>query len=178
MSGTGSGPILAVYLLAQGWDQAGTGLVLAIAGMAGLLAQAPAGALVDALPARRAVLAVAALAVTAACLLIPAFPSFWPVAALQVGSGMAAAVFAPAIAGITLGLAGRAGFTRRTGRNEAFNHAGNAASAAAAGGLSLWFGPVAVFWLLGGMALASLVAALAIPAERIDPALARGMDRA
>jgi hypothetical protein len=99
------------------------------------------------------------------------------VAALQAGSGVAAAVFAPAIAGITLGLAGRAAFTRRTGRNEAFNHAGNAAAAAAAGGLSLWFGPVAVFGLLGGMALASIAAALAIPADRIDPALARGMDR-
>ncbi|MDO9710210.1 MFS transporter [Paracraurococcus lichenis] len=172
----GLGPYLAVYLLAQGWDQAATGLVLAVSGIAGLLAQAPAGALVDAVAARRTVIAVAALMVTAACLLIPLFPGFWPVAALQAGSGMAAAVFPPAIAGLTLGLAGRAAFARRTGRNEAWNHAGNAVAAAAAGGLSLWFGPVAVFWLLGGMALASLAAAFAIPAERIDPALARGAD--
>lgn len=174
----GLGPYLAVYLLALGWDPAQTGLVLAISGIAGLLAQAPAGALVDAVAARRAVPVAAALVVTAACLLIPAFPGFWPVAALQAASGMAAAAFAPAIAAITLGLAGRAAFSRRTGRNEAFNHAGNAASAAAAGGLSLWFGPVAVFWLLGGMALASIVAALAIPADRIDPRLARGADEA
>jgi MFS family permease len=151
-------------------------VVLAISGVAGLLAQAPAGALVDAVTARRAVLALAALVVTAACLLIPAFPGFWPVAALQAGSGMAAAVFAPAIAALTLGLAGRAAFSRRIGRNEAFNHAGNAASAAAAGGLSLWFGPVAVFWLLGGMALASIAATLAVPAGRIDQRLARGAD--
>lgn len=134
----GLGPYLAVYLPARGRDQAGTGLVLAIAG---LVAQGPAGALVDAVAARRAVLALAALTVVAACLLIPVFPDSWPVAALQAGSGMAAAVFAPAIAGIMLGLAGRAASSRRIGRNEAF-HAGNAAAAAAAGGLSLWFGPV------------------------------------
>ncbi|TDH61510.1 MFS transporter [Dankookia rubra] len=172
----GLGPYLAVYLLALGWDPAQTGLVLATSGVAGLLAQAPAGVLVDAMSARRAVLALAALMVTTTCLLIPAFPGFWPVAALQAASGMAAAVFAPAIAALTLGLAGRAAFSRRTGRNEAFNHTGNAASAAAAGGLSLWFGPVAVFWLLGGMALASIAAALAIPASRIDERLARGAD--
>ena len=72
----GLGPYLAVYLLALGWDPAQTGVVLAISGIAGLLAQAPAGALVDAVAARRTVLALAALVVTAACLLIPAFPGF------------------------------------------------------------------------------------------------------
>ncbi|WP_431268037.1 MFS transporter [Dankookia sp. P2] len=160
------------------WDQAETGLVLAIAGAAGLLAQVPAGALVDRLRAKRGLLALAAVTVTSVCLAIPLWPSFWPVAAAQVASGAASAVFPPAIAAITLGLVGHAAFTRRTGRNEAWNHAGNAFAALGAGALSLWWGPIAVFFLLGGMALASLAAVLAIPGQAIDHDLARGLDRA
>lgn len=172
----GLGPYLAVYLLAvHQWDEASTGLVLAISGIAGLLFQAPAGALVDGLRAKRTLVIGAATMVAATCLLIPMLPRFWPVAALQAGSGMAAAVFAPAVAAITLGMVGQRAFARRTGRNEGFNHAGNAAAAAAAGALSLWYGPIAVFWLLGGMAVASIVAVLAIPADAIDHAVARGL---
>jgi len=37
-------------------------------------------------------------------------------------------VFAPALAAITLGLVGARRFSRRIGRNESFNHAGNAAA--------------------------------------------------
>ena len=173
----GLGPYLAVYFLAvHHWDQESTGFVLSLGGIAGLLAQTPAGALVDSLRAKRALVAGAAATVTAACVLMPLWPSFWPVAAAKVASGAASAVFPPAIAAITLGLVGRASFTRRTGRNEAFNHAGNAVAAAAAGGLSLWFGPIAVFGLLGAMALASLVSVLAIPRAAIDHDLARGLD--
>ena len=171
----GLGPYLAVYLLAvHHWDQASTGLVLSIAGIAGLVAQTPGGALVDALRARRGLIAVAAVAVAGVCLVIPLFPGFWPVAAAQVASGAASAVFPPAIAAVTLGMFGPAAFTRRTGRNEAWNHAGNAFAAAAAGGLSLWYGPIAVFTLLGGMALASVVSVLTIPADAIDNDAARG----
>ncbi len=173
----GLGPYLAVYLLAvHHWDQAETGLVLSVAGFAGLIAQAPAGALVDRLRAKRGLLALAAITVTAVCLAIPLFPSFWPVAIAQVASGAASAVFPPAIAAITLGLVGHAAFTRRTGRNEAWNHAGNAFAALGAGALSLWWGPIAVFALLGAMAVASLGAVLAIPGDRIDHDLARGLE--
>lgn len=172
----GLGPYLAVYLLAvHHWDQASTGLVLSIAGIAGLAAQTPAGALVDAVRAKRGLVAAAAIAVAGVCLVIPLWPDFGPVAAAQVASGAASAVFPPAVAAITLGLFGHAAFTRRTGRNEAWNHAGNAFAAAAAGGLSLWYGPIAVFGLLGGMAAASLVSVLAIPAGAIDHDAARGL---
>lgn len=175
----GLGPYLAVYLLAvHHWDQAETGLVLSIAGFAGLLAQVPAGALVDRLQAKRGLLAAAAITVTVVCLAIPLWPSFWPVALAQLASGAASAVFPPVIAAITLGLVGHAAFTRRTGRNEAWNHAGNAFAALGAGLLSLWWGPIAVFALLGGMALASLGAVLAIPGREIDHDLARGLDAA
>jgi hypothetical protein len=45
----GLGPYLAVYLLTeQKWDEGRTGIVMSVATIAGLLAQTPAGALIDA----------------------------------------------------------------------------------------------------------------------------------
>ena len=48
----GLGPYLAIYLLAvrgpdRGWNEATVGVVLTVAGIVGLLAQTPAGGLID-----------------------------------------------------------------------------------------------------------------------------------
>ena len=98
-----------------------------------------------------------------------------PVAISQGIAQAAAVVFPPAIAAVSLGIFGRAAFTRRIGRNETFNHAGNAVAAGLAGVSAYWFGPTVVFCLLGAMALASLVSILAIPERAIDHELARGL---
>src|SRR5271166_4720716 len=75
----GLGPYLAIYLLTeQKWDEARIGVVMSAATIAGILAQTPAGALVDAIRAKRLAMAVAALIVTVASLLLPLFPTFWP----------------------------------------------------------------------------------------------------
>jgi MFS family permease len=172
----GLGPYLAIYLLTvQRWDEASIGLVMSVATLAGLLAQTPAGALIDATRAKRAVVASAALAVTLASLLLPWLPTFWPVALSQAAAHAAAAVFAPAVAAITLGAVGHKAFASRIGRNESFNHAGNAFAAAAAGIAAYIWGPVVVFFLLAAMSAASLVSVLAVPASAIDHDLARGL---
>jgi hypothetical protein len=65
----GLGPYLAIYLLTmQKWDEASIGIVMSIATAAGILAQTPAGAFIDATRAKRIAVAVAALLVTAASL--------------------------------------------------------------------------------------------------------------
>ena len=172
----GLGPYLAIYLLTvQRWDEASIGLVMSVATLAGLFAQTPAGALVDATRAKRAVVASAALAVTLASLLLPWLPTFWPVALSQATAHAAAAVFAPAVAAITLGVVGHKAFASRIGRNESFNHAGNAFAAAAAGIAAYVWGPVVVFFVLAAMSVASLVSVLAIPASFINHDLARGL---
>jgi hypothetical protein len=108
----GLGPYLAIYLLTvQRWDEASIGVVMSIATLAGLLAQTPAGALVDATRAKRALVAGAALVVTIASLVLPWVPSFWPVALSQATAHAAAAILAPAIAAITLGTVGHAAFS-------------------------------------------------------------------
>ncbi len=172
----GLGPYLAVYLLTeQHWNEARIGLVMSVATIAGLFAQTPAGALVDATRAKRLVMMAAAILVTLASLLLPLFPDFLPVVISQGIAQGAAVVFPPAIAAVSLGIFGRAAFTRRIGRNESFNHAGNAVAAAIAGLSAYWFGPTVVFYLLGAMAIASLVSILAIPERAIDHDLARGL---
>ncbi|MGU9816003.1 MFS transporter [Pseudomonas sp. LF135] len=175
----GLGPYLAIYLLAvHKWEPASIGVVMTLAGIAALITQGPAGALIDRTRSKRAVIAVAALLVTGSCLLLPFVSAFSWVALTQAASAVAASVFAPAISAISLGITGPRAFTRRTGRNETFNHAGNAVAALLAGGLAYRFGPVVVFYLMAFMAVASVVAISCVSASAIDHEVARGFDPA
>ncbi len=172
----GLGPYLAIYLLAnQKWDEASIGIVMSVAGVAGILAQTPAGAFVDKSRAKRMLVVAAAVVVTIASLAVPLVTNHYAVAAVQSLSAMAAAIFPPAIAAITLGIVGPKAFAARTGRNEGFNHAGNAFAAALAAGLAYAFGPVVVFWVMSVMAVATIVSTLCIPAAAIDNDIARGL---
>jgi len=102
------------------------------------------------------------------------FASFVAVAAAQTAMGMADAIFPPAIAAISLGVVGPKAFARRVGRNEAFSHAGTAATAVAAGIAGWLIAPGAVLWLVAALAVASVWATLQIDAGSIDHAIARG----
>ena len=173
----GLGPYLAIYLLTeQKWDQARIGMVMSVAAVAGIIAQTPAGALIDRSTAKRALMVAAAMVVTSACLALPLLHRFELVAATQALAAAAGAIFAPAVAAVTLGIVGPRAFARRIGRNEAFNHAGNASAAAIAGATAYFCGPIVVFWLLAAMAVASMIATLSIPADAIDDHIARGLD--
>jgi MFS family permease len=173
----GLGPYLAIYLLTiQKWDEASIGLVMSIGGVAGLLAQTPAGALVDRSHAKRAILVTAAVLVTLGALALPLFSGFTMVAVLNAVTAMSGSLFAPAMAAMTLGMVGPQAFAKRIGRNEAFNHAGNATAAAIAAATAYFFGPMVVFWLMSVLAVASIVTTLSIPAEAIDNDVARGLE--
>nr|WP_246700229.1 MFS transporter [Rhodopseudomonas sp. WA056] len=172
----GLGPYLAIYLLAvQNWNEASIGLVMSIAAATAIVAQTPAGALIDRSTAKRGLIVAAAVVVTVASVLLPLLDSFALVAATQAVAAAAGAIFAPAVAALTLGIVGPRAFARRTGRNEAFNHAGNAVAATVAGAFAYGFGPGVVFWLMAAMAVASILATLSIPADAIDDEVARGL---
>ncbi|WP_428341440.1 MFS transporter [Mycobacterium sp.] len=175
----GLGPYLSIYLLlTHHWDQASIGFVMGIGGIAAIAAQTPVGALVDRTSAKRALIVAGALTVTVGTLALPLLPQFAAISVLQALTGIAGSVFAPALAAITLGVVGARRFSRRIGRNESFNHAGNATAGAITGGLAYAFGPVVVFWVLAAMAALSVAATLWIPGEAIDHDRARGMDHA
>lgn len=173
----GLGPFLAVFLTsAEHWDAGRAGLVLTVGGVATVLARAPAGALTDALRAKRALIGAAALVVAVAATVMALWPSFWPVVLAQAANGVADAVFPAAVAAITLGIVGRARFTARVGRNEAFNHAGNVFTALAAGLAGRFIAPDAVLWIAALLAVLVLPPLRALQAGDIDHAAARGAD--
>ena len=175
----GLGPYLAIYLLAvrgpdHGWNEATVGTVITVAGIVGLISQTPAGSLIDRVKNRRGIIMVAALAVTVSSVALPFVSGFALVTITQSVAAVAGAVFAPAIAAVTLGLMGPRLFAPRVGRNEAFNHAGNATAAGIAALLANFLGPIVVFWLMGVLAVLSVVATSRIRADEIDEKLARG----
>ena len=117
-----------------------------------------------------------ALAVLAAgAVVIFAAPRFWPVMMASTATAVVGDVFGPAVAAVTLGLYARAQLARRMGRNSAYDHAGNVAIAAAAGGIGYLFSQRAVFLLVPVAALLASAAMLSIPARAIDQDRARGL---
>jgi MFS family permease len=174
----GLGPFLAIYLMSsQHWDSTHIGAIMMIGGIATVAARAPAGALVDWTTRKREVIVCAAGIVAAGAIVLTAFPQFWSAAAAQTLIGASDAVFPTAIAAISLGIVGRRAFARRVGRNEAFNHAGNAFTAIVAGVAGYLIAPAAVLWLVAVLAAASACAALAIDGSEIDHTMARGLDK-
>lgn len=173
----GVGPFLAIYLWSsRGWDATNVGVIMTIAGIATVMMRAPAGALVDWTIRKRDLIALAAGFVAFGVMVLCFYPSFWFVAAAQALIGACDAAFPPAVAAISLGIVGRHAFTRRVGRNEAFNHAGNVVTAVIAGLAGYLIAPVAVLWLVVLFAAASACAALSIDAGEIGHSLARGLD--
>jgi len=170
----GLGPFLGVYLQARHWPPAEIGIVMTIGGISGMVATTPLGALVDHVRWKRAIVIVAAIAITLAAIAILPRQDFALVAAAQAAIGVAAAAVGPAIAAITLGLVHQQGFAHQLGRNQAYNHAGNVAAAALAGGCGYMFGLGAVFAVLAVTAAFSVASALRIDASQIDHRAARG----
>ena len=170
----GVGPYLAIYLLAtHHWDAASIGIAMSAMGVATVAAQTPCGALLDWFTHKRLLVVAAALLVGISCTAMTVFPSFGFILAAQALNGVAAAIFPPAIATITLGMVGPKRFARRMGRNEAFNHAGNVGAALLAGSAGYLLGRQWIFYLVAAIAVASIVSALLIKEEDIDHRLAR-----
>jgi MFS family permease len=172
----GLGAYLGIYLLAEhGWDPASIGAALSIGMLAGLVSQAPLGALVDAVQAKRALIAGAVVVMTATCLVIPLAPQFWSVALAGLVGALAGVTIGPTLAAISLGVVGPARFARRAGRNEALFHLGDGAISLAILLTAPFFGNSVVFWFMIFTAVASTAAAAAVPAGAIDHAVARGL---
>ncbi len=171
---TGVGPFLAIYLAAYGWNEERVGLALTIGGIAGIAAQTPAGALVDRLKSKRALIAAGVIALAIGALMIAFYPAFWPVVSAQVMIGALSSFFIPAIAAISLGLVGHELFDRRQGRNQTFNSAGNVVAAVAMGLIGYLISNRAVFFFVAILAVPTILSLLLIRPDEIDYELARG----
>jgi predicted MFS family arabinose efflux permease len=171
---TGVGPFVAIYLAGYRWNEQSVGLALTVGGIAGILTQTPAGALVDFLRSKRALVAVGVAALAAGALLIALFPWFWPVMAAQVLVGGTSSVFGPAICAMSLGIVGRAAFDTRQGRNQTFNSAGNVTAALSMGLLGYLVSNRSIFFFVVALAVPTILVLLLIRPAEIDYEVARG----
>ena len=170
---SGVGPFLAIYLAAYKWDEQRVGLALTIGGIAGIIAQTPAGELVDRMRSKRALIAGAVVALAIGGLLIAFFPSFWPVVTAQVLIGGTSSVFIPVICAISLGIVGPKIFDYRQGRNQTFNSAGNVTAAVCMGLIGYFLSNRGIFFFVAALAVPTILCLRLIDPNEIDYDLAR-----
>jgi predicted MFS family arabinose efflux permease len=171
---TGVGPFLAIYLASYGWNEQRVGIALTVGGIAGILLQTPAGALVDRVHAKRSLIGAGVVALAAGALLIALAPSFWPVMSAQVLIGGTASIFIPAICAVSLGIVGHRLFDARQGRNQSFNSAGNVVAAISMGLLGYYVSNRSIFFFVALCTLPTILALSCIRPQEIDYERARG----
>jgi MFS family permease len=133
----------------------------------------PGGALTDTVRWKRGLAAVGVTSIAIAALILALRPSVPLVFTAEVLHGIASGILAPAIAAISLGLAGRRGMSCRIGRNFRFAAAGNALTAAAMGALGAYLSNRAIFIVAMLLCLPALFALSWIRPEEIDYIRAR-----
>jgi MFS family permease len=165
---TGFGPFIAVYLTSQGWTQTSIGLALSLGTLTAMASQLPAGALVDAMPrkSRAALFSLAAFAASA--LLFALFPIPLFVYAAEILHGFSSCTLGPAVAAMSLAIAGQAALGRRLGRNARFASIGNGIGAALMGACGYYLSERAVFFLTAALVLPAFAAVA--PLSKFNPA--------
>jgi len=171
---TGVGPFLAIYLAAYGWNEERVGIALTVGGIAGILTQTPAGALVDYIHAKRTLIAAAVGALALGALLVAFIPTFWSVMSAQVLIGAISSIFGPAICAISLGIVGHHLFDARQGRNQSLNSAGNVVAAVSMGLLGYFVSNRSIFFFVALSTIPTLLALRRIRGDEIDYDRARG----
>jgi predicted MFS family arabinose efflux permease len=145
-----------------------------VGGLVGLVAQTPAGMLVDWARSERTVAAVAVLAIATSALIYVALPVFPAILTAAVLHALASSVLGPVIAAISLGLVGHAGIAARLGRNARFASIGNGFAAALMGTIGVFFAARSVFIVTALLIVPTLFALRRISAREIIPQQAHG----
>ena len=176
---TTSGPYLAIFLRAsRHWNLGRIGFAMSIPTVVTLLAQTPAGAVVDSTRRKRALIAGCAIALALASILVVEARGGAGIFAAQLTAGLAMVFIPPAIAALSLGLVGRDRFALQMGRNEMVSHAGGVAAALMTGVIGYAAASAGIFYLAAAMAIAAAVASLTIREDEIDHEAARESDSA
>src|SRR5262249_53378960 len=146
---------------------------LAVGTLSGVASQIPGGALIDALPWKRALAAAGIAMICASALILALIPSFTLVFIAEILHGLTSGVVTPAIAAISLGLVGRRAMSAGTGRNYRFDAIGNALTAGAMGLAGYYWAKNAIFLASAALCIPALVALSFIRGDEIDYARAR-----
>jgi MFS family permease len=170
---TGFGTFVAFYLADLGWSESSVGLALGAGGLAVVVGQIPGGALTDAVPWKRGLIAAGILMICAAALIFALAPTFVLVFAAETLHGLSAGLVTPALAAVSLGLVGRRAMSVRTGRSFGFAAAGTALTAGVLGMVGSFVSARAIFLAAAVLCAPALVALSRIQGDEIDYARAR-----
>jgi MFS family permease len=170
---TGVGPFLAIYPAVYAWNEQRVGLALTIGGIAGIVSQTPAGALVDRLKCKRALIAAGVFGLAIGALLIAFNPSFWPVVTAQLLIGAMSSFFMPAIAAISLGIVGHKLFNLRQGRDLQLRRQRRRRGSDGVDRIYL-ISNRGVFFFVALLAVPTIMSLLLIRPDAIDYEVARG----
>ena len=162
---TGFGPFIAVYLSSQSWTQTSIGLALSIGTVSSMASQVPAGALVDLMPNKTRVAAFSVLVFTVSALMFAIHPIPLFVYLAEILHGISSCTLSPAIAAMSLVLAGRFGMGLRLGRNARYAAIGNGVGAALMGACGQYISERAVFFLTAGLTLPAIF--MLMPLRRV-----------
>jgi MFS family permease len=157
---TGFGPFIAVYLSSQSWTQTSIGLALSIGTISSMASQVPAGALVDLMPNKTRVAAFSVVTFTTSALMFAIHPIPLFVYLAEILHGVSSCTLGPAIAAMSLVIAGRFGMGLRLGRNARYAAVGNGVGAALMGACGQYVSERAVFFLTAVLTLPALLTLL------------------
>lgn len=144
---TGFGPFIAIYLASQGWTQTAIGLALSLGTAAAMASQIPAGALVDAMHSKVNAARIGILSFTLCALMFAVYPVQLFVYIAEILHAFASCMLGPAIAAISLAVAGSHALGLRLGRNARYASIGNAIGAALMGACGYYFSDRSIFFL-------------------------------
>ncbi len=164
---TGFGPFIAVYLTTQGWTETSIGLALSLGTVAAMASQIPAGALVDAIRGKAWVVLLSILAFSISALLFAVQPAPLAVYVAEILHSFSSCTLGPAIAAISLAVAGPSVLGLRFGRNARFAAIGNGIGAVLMGACGYYVSERAVFFSDGGADPAGAYSAAAVGAPRL-----------
>lgn len=154
ISGFGFVPL---YLADQGWTPQEIGYVLSAAAFANLLAQIPAGELLDRFSWKRIFIGASFLALCLAALIFAVYPTLLFVTFAVILFGVTTGVLMPAIIAVSIKIVSRSAHARRLGRNQMFEAAGNLTAAALIGLVGQFGVPAAMFFFSAFLSAPGLV---------------------
>lgn len=178
LAGGGSvyGAFIPVYLTGQAWTQTQIGLLLTISTIASMICQVPAGLIVDIVgPRRRRVLAIAVLTMGMTPLLLALTPRALPVLLAMLLQAVASTLLTPAVAAISLAVAGRTDLGERLGRNARYGSIGAGAGALVMGACVAAGLESGIFLIAAALTVPTFWAVAAIGPDRQE-ASAQGAD--
>ena len=170
---TGFGTFVAFYLASLGWSHRSVGFALGASGLAAVLGLIPGGALADAVPWKRGLVATGVAMICTAALILALAPTLPLVFAAMTLHGLSSGLITPTVSAISLGLVGRRGMSLRTGRNFRFSAAGTALTATLLGAIGSFLSPWAIFVAAAALCMPAVVALSYIRPDEIDYARAR-----